>query len=884
VGGDRDARARELFLAALDRPPEKRRSFLQEACESDEDLRREVESLLAHHDERGSSSLIEAPTTVRPTKPAPPRNVGPYWLLQKLGEGGMGEVYEAEQEKPVKRRVAIKLVKWGMSSEEVLARFESERQALALMSHPNIARVYDAGATEDGRPYFAMEHVAGIPITAYCDTHRLSVEERLGLFIQVCHGVQHAHQKGVIHRDIKPPNILVAIEDGRPVPKIIDFGVAKATSMRLTERTLFTQLGQWIGTPEYMSPEQAEMTGLDIDTRTDVYSLGVVLYELLVGARPFDPRELREVGFDEMRRTIREKEPARPSTRVSGMGGAARTAASSRSTNLPALARGLRGDLDWVTMKALEKDRTRRYGSPAELAADLERHLRDEPIVASPPSTAYRVRKFVRRHRLGVAASAAVIAALLIAIAGTSIGLLQARREAARARQVSEFLVRMFEDLHPDAGLGPTLSVRDMLDRGASRLDRDLADQPLERARLMAAIGSVYTQIGGYDEARLLLEGSLAMRSALPGDDHPDVAVSTHSLGWLQYWSGDYPGARASLERALEIREAAYGPDHPQVAFSLTSLGFVLWRSGEYGLARSHLEHAVAIHEKTLGPNNSNVSHPLYSLGIVLLDTEEYEKARSALERSLTIRERSYGPDNPLVGWALHEVDRVHLLTGDRETARPFFERSLAVQEKALGPDHLFVAFPVTKLEIVHSLEGDYEAARPLFERSLAIRERALGPDHPDVAWSLRSFGAHLRRTGDPEGARRLYERALTITENAYGAEHVEVARCLESLAYLEAIEGHHAGARSGYERALAIRRKTFAPDHPRVGTDLYQLACVEAGAGDRKRALERVREAIDAGWARALIFDDPDLAPLRGDPRFEAIVTAVRGRLVGTT
>ncbi len=554
MGGDRDARARELFLAALDRPPEKRRSFLQEACESDEDLRREVESLLAHHDERGSSSLIEAPTTVRPTKPAPPRNVGPYWLLQKLGEGGMGEVYEAEQEKPVKRRVAIKLVKWGMSSEEVLARFESERQALALMSHPNIARVYDAGATEDGRPYFAMEHVAGIPITAYCDTHRLSVEERLGLFIQVCHGVQHAHQKGVIHRDIKPPNILVAIEDGRPVPKIIDFGVAKATSMRLTERTLFTQLGQWIGTPEYMSPEQAEMTGLDIDTRTDVYSLGVVLYELLVGARPFDPRELREVGFDEMRRTIREKEPARPSTRVSGMGGAARTAASSRSTNLPALARGLRGDLDWVTMKALEKDRTRRYGSPAELAADLERHLRDEPIVASPPSTAYRVRKFVRRHRLGVAASAAVIAALLIAIAGTSIGLLQARREAARARQVSEFLVRMFEDLHPDAGLGPTLSVRDMLDRGASRLDRDLADQPLERARLMAAIGSVYTQIGGYDEARLLLEGSLAMRSALPGDDHPDVAVSTHSLGWLQYWSGDYPGARVPGARPGDTR------------------------------------------------------------------------------------------------------------------------------------------------------------------------------------------------------------------------------------------------------------------------------------------------------------------------------------------
>ena len=884
MGGDRDGRARELFRAAFDRPPEKRRAFLHEACESDEDLLREVESLLAHHEESGSSSLMDAPTTVRPTKPAPPRNVGPYRLLQKLGEGGMGEVYEAEQEKPVKRRVAIKLVKWGMSSEEVLARFESERQALALMSHPTIARVYDAGAAEDGRPYFAMELVAGVPITAYCDTHRLSVEERLGLFIQVCNGVQHAHQKGVIHRDIKPPNILVAIEDGRPVPKIIDFGVAKATSMRLTERTLFTQLGQWIGTPEYMSPEQAEMTGLDIDTRTDVYSLGVVLYELLVGAQPFAPRELQEVSFDEVRRAIREKEPPRPSTRVSSMGGAARTAASNRRTDLPALARGLRGDLDWVTMKALEKDRTRRYGSPAELAADLERHLRDEPVLASPPSTAYRVRKFVRRHRLGVAASAAVVAALLVAIAGTSIGLLQARREAARARQVSEFLVRMFEDLNPEAGLGPALSARDILDRGASRLDRDLADQPLERARLMTAIGSVYTQIGGYEEARPLLEESLAMRRALLGDDHPDVAASAHSLGWLLYWSGDHPGARASFERALEIREAVYGPDHPQVAVSLTSLGFVLWRRGEYGLARSHLERAVTIHEETLGPNYPNVSHPLYSLGIVLLDTEEYEKARAVLQRSLAIRERSYGPDHPLVGWALHEVGRVHLLTGDRETARPLFERALAVQEKALGPDHLFVAFPVTKLATVHSLEGDYEAARPLFERSLAIREGVLGPDHPDLAWSLRSFGSHLRRSGDPAGARRLFERALTIVENAYGPEHVEMARSLEYLAYLATREGDYSGARSHFQRALAIRRQIPLPDHPRLGVNLYQLACVESLAGEKDKALERLRQAVGAGWASALIFDDPDLDALRGDPRFEAIVTEVQDQIAGST
>ena len=375
--------------------------------------------------------------------------LGPYRILQLLGEGGMGAVYLADQSEPIRRRVALKVIKLGMDSREIIARFEAERQALALMSHPSIARVLDAGSAPDGRPYFAMEFVPGEPITRYSDRQRLTNRERLELFTQVCDAVAHAHQKAIIHRDLKPSNVLVMVQDGKPIPKIIDFGVAKAINQRLSEKTLFTELGQLIGTPEYMSPEQAEMGSLDIDTRTDIYSLGVLLYELLTGELPFNSEELRQGGFAEIQRLIREKDPPKPSTRLSGAGERSKTA-EKRRTDLAKLLRELRGDLDWIAMKALEKDRTRRYGTAGELAADIERHLRDEPVLARPPGAGYRLHKFLRKNRGPVAAAAAVFLALAAGLAATSVLYLHAERERLEKVQA---LTQKVEALRRSEGL-----------------------------------------------------------------------------------------------------------------------------------------------------------------------------------------------------------------------------------------------------------------------------------------------------------------------------------------------------------------------------------------------------------------------------------------------
>jgi serine/threonine protein kinase/tetratricopeptide (TPR) repeat protein len=444
-------KAKNIFLGALEQSGDLE-AFLAEACGDDAELRGRVQALLdAHHEageflapsridetiDSGNPSPVEMTQSSSATEARPSSRIGPYKLLEQIGEGGMGSVWVASQSKPIKRKVAIKLVKAGMDSKQVLARFEAERQALAMMDHPNIARVLDGGMTEQGRPYFAMEYVRGVPLTKYCDDAMLSLKERLELFVPICHAVQHAHQKGIIHRDLKPSNILVCLYDGKPVPKVIDFGLAKAMHHSLTEQSLYTAHGMMVGTPLYMSPEQAELNNLDIDTRTDVYALGVILYELLTGTTPLEKGQMKRAAYNEVLRLIKEVEPLKPSTRLSGSD-ALPSIAAQRGIEPAKLTRSITGDLDWVVMKALEKERSRRYETANGLAEDICRHLADEPVSASPPSTRYRMRKFVRRNRAGVIAASAIAIALLLGVAGTTGGMFWAlaeRKDAVAARE-----------------------------------------------------------------------------------------------------------------------------------------------------------------------------------------------------------------------------------------------------------------------------------------------------------------------------------------------------------------------------------------------------------------------------------------------------------------
>jgi serine/threonine protein kinase/Flp pilus assembly protein TadD len=749
------------------------------------------------------STRVPEPRRVKGTKPDD--RIGPYRLRERVGVGGMGEVWAAEQDKPLHRKVALKILKAGMDTQEVVARFEAERQALALMDHTCIAKVYDAGSTPQGRPYFVMELVRGVPITEYCDRHKLTTLERLKLFIQLCEGVQHAHQKAVIHRDLKPSNVLITEVDDKPLPKIIDFGVAKATAQPLTEKTMHTHLGQLIGTPEYMSPEQAELTGENIDTRTDVYSLGVILYELLAAALPFDPAELRKAGFDGIRRMIREEDPAKPSRRITMLGELSSIAAEKRKTNLSSLAHQLRGDLDWIVMKALEKDRSRRYASALDLAADIERYLKDEPVLARPPSSTYRIQKFIKRHKAGVAAATLVLLALVIGITGTTIGLIRAmraensaREEAETARQVSQFLEELFSVSDPGEARGNQITAREILDKGAEKIALELKGQPLVQARLMATMGRVYRGLGLYDQSLGLLEEALEIERNELGDENLEVATTQEELGRLMGDIGDFEAALPLFETALSIREKLLGVDHPEVGQTVSNLGNSYRQMGKLDQAKPLYERALSIREKALGPSHPDVSNSLNGLAIVLESMGNYS------------------------------------------AAKPLYERALALREKAFGRDHPLVATSLNNLATLYWFMGDNTAARPLNERALAIQEKVLGPDHPDLAHTLNTMA-------------NLYQAA-----------------------------GNYSQSQEIHERALAIRSKHLRSDHPRIAETYYNLACVAALLGNQETAIGFIRESIQRGFAKPLIFSDNDLSSLHGNAEFDSLLGEMRKRLEG--
>ncbi len=692
---------------------------------------------------------------------APPHQIGPYRLVRRVGEGGMGEVWEAEQSAPLRRRVAVKLVKLGMDTRQFIARFESERQALALMEHPSIARVLDGGATDAGRPYFVMEYVEGAPITDYCDRKRLTVPQRIELFLAVCEGVQHAHQKGIIHRDLKPSNVLVTEIDGKATPKIIDFGVAKATFEALTDKTAHTVLGGWIGTPAYMSPEQAQISD-DLDTRTDVYSLGVMLYELLTGLGPFDADTVAAADVDEMRRLIRDVEPPRPSTRVRGAGTTTTGAAERRRIEPRALVKRLSGDLDWIVMKALEKEKERRYGSPAELAADLRRHLRSEPVLAGPPSPVYRARKFMRRHRVLVAAGAAVAVALLAAVAGTTAGLLRARREAQRANEAAAtaeataaFLADLFKSEDPGQAEGADLSARDILERGSVRLRTELSDQPATRAGLLETIGVVYRNLGLVEESEASLRQSLDLRRSLAkgGEGTRQLASAVHELATTLKDAGKFDQAEPLLEEARAIMNASLPPGDPLRLSILTNAGLFYRDRADSARAEPLLIQAVeeARAVKDLPP--MELATVLNNLALHYHSARKPGQAEPLYLEAIATAERAPHPNQLDIAVMYNNLGQVYAEARRYRDADAVYAKSLAAMERILGGDHPRVAVVLHNYGDLLQEEGEMERAAAAYERSRHILEARLGPDHPNVATSLISSARLLAATGRAQEA-----------------------------------------------------------------------------------------------------------------------------------
>ncbi|MCG8456209.1 MAG: serine/threonine-protein kinase [Holophagales bacterium] len=776
MGPEQRERLMDGFARAVASPPEEREALLGELAGDDSEVLRELRSLLAFSDDDG---FLESPAHLDSAPPpgrSPaggempvPTTLGPYRILCLLGRGGMGEVYLAEQAEPMRRQVAVKVIRRGVDTEQVLRRFDAERQALARMSHPNIASVYDAGATEDGRPYFVMEYVDGVSAIELCDQLRLDTAERLELFLQICDGVQHAHQKGVIHRDIKSSNILVVIEGDRPVPKIIDFGIAKATDSNSAPEPAVTTFGQVVGTLEYMSPEQAGSGGLDIDTRTDVYSLGVLLYLLLVGCYPLESEALRSAPLDERFRRIREEDPALPSRRLRGLGQEAREIAWRRRVDSEVLIRALRGDLDRITMKALEKDRGQRYASPAELGADLRRYLHDEPVLARPPSRFYSWRKFVRRNRLAVGSFALVALGVLAGVAGIVAGLLRALDAEARAREEAEakravlhFVHSVFQEQDPD-GESPSSTTDDILSAGTQQIGL-LDDQPLVQAELMALIGEIQMRVDNHEAARPLLETALEIKRELYGERHPDVFDVRNALGVLAAVSRDDEAARRHFEAALTLAEEIFGPDHLETSKVLKNLADTLARQGELGRARRLHERGLAIRQ-WVEPDSALVARSLRSIADLHRKGGDYARAIPLLEESLRIRLRTEPAGHYRIGYGYFFLGQALREAGRAGEARPQLERALDIWQAVFAEeeDHHLLRDASFELALTLAELGDHVRAEPLFLRALGIDERQLGHDHPYVAETLDGYAVSLRAAGRAREASAIEARASAI-------------------------------------------------------------------------------------------------------------------------
>ena len=813
-------------------------------------------------------------------------SIGPYRLVQMIGAGGMGEVWRAEQVAPFRRTVALKLIKAGTDTRAALARFESERQALALMEHPNIAKVFDAGATPEGRPYFVMECVPGLPITGYCDRHRFTIHERLALFMQVCEGVQHAHQKAVIHRDLKPSNVLVTDVDQKPVPKIIDFGLAKATGARLSQATMYTEAGGVVGTPDYMSPEQADSSERNIDTRTDVYSLGVILYELLAGVLPYGSRKSDGTGKAAMLAKIRSEEPTLPSSQLKGRGESSRDSAEKRREEPQALRRHLRGELDWITMKALEKDRSRRYGSPSELAADIQRYLNNEPVLAGPPSNTYRAGKFIRRHRFGVGVAAAAVL-LLIAFAATMA--LQARRianerdranrEAAASERVTDFMTQMFKVSDPGQARGNSITAREILDKASNDVNTGLANDPVLQSRMMNVMGTVYDNLGLFAQAEPLLRHALEVRQSTLGNKNKDTLQSMYQLAEVLTWEGKRDEAEKLCRQSLEGRRSVLGPEHRDTLISMNWLVWILFIEGKYAGAEKLGRETFADTKRALGSQDNITLSAMSRLGVVLSEEGKYPEAEGIVRQVLETRRQMLGPENPDTVAVTVNLGNVLMNEGKFAESEKLFRDVLPVTQRLYGPENPKTLMTVENLAIAVKDQGRYAEAEKLERAALALELAKFGPDNRSTLITMSNLAETLAGEGKYTEAEQLLREAIDGKRRTLGPEHPSVFNSIDALGNVLRKDRRYPEAEKTYQQVFDGRNHVLGGANPDTVSSAYGLARVLALEGKRGEAFASLQFAVNHGLAadmRQGLESDADLKSLHGDPRFAALLSAV--------
>jgi eukaryotic-like serine/threonine-protein kinase len=921
-------RLMELLHQAMHLAPAKRAAFLDVECAGEPNLRAELESLLDENARTRSGFLESSLPTVAPDGAAGALSPGQIFcerfrLVSKLGEGGMGQVWLAEQISPVWRRVALKLIRAGMYDESVAQRFQAERQSLAIMDHPAIAKVFDAGATPQGQPYFVMEYVPGPPITEYCDQNKLTIRQRLELFIQACDGVQHAHQKAFIHRDLKPANILVVEVDGRPQPRIIDFGLAKAIAVKpiavnaiaaqANDPLQYTRWGQFLGTPGYMSPEQVNRDAQDVDTRTDVYSLGVVLYVLLAGLQPFEIKPRQQPHMDELLRRMREEDPPKPSGKVNGDRDTSSATAAARCIHRAELVSLLRGDLDWIATKALERDRERRYGTPAELAADLRRYLNHEAVLARPPSTAYRVRKYIRRHRAAVGVTAGLMVLLAVFSVLQAVELRRTAQQRDRATRITEFMTGMFKVADPSEARGNSVTVREILDKASTNIRTGLAQDPRVQAQMMQVMASTYMNLGLYPRAHDLAKAALQAQLALLGPEDRETLTSRELLAWSESGAGN-PAAAEPQERAvLADEQRILGREDPLTLDTMIHLATTLQRRSDYRGEEELARDVIQISTRRMAPESVLTLRARSLLAGSLFIQQRLPDAEQAFRQLLDADRRVLGPDHPDTLMAMSNLGIVINFQGRRAEAEPLFRDALSLEQRVFGPEHDVTLMTRAHLGYLLRSEGRGVEAEKLDRETWALRARSLTPDDSRTMWSESSVARDLLLEGDLAAAERLEREAMTGLRRVAGAADSDTVDAQTDLAEILNREGRWAEAEPLARESLAqaphsenplatadamhalgislahgnryaeadklFREMLEQHGDPRFRSSMwYSYACTAAAAHDTDSALRYLHEAVSAGY-RDLdkLSLDADLQRMRDNPKFRQLVADLK-------